>query len=289
MSPLARAATLAAMALGGLALAAGPAAAESATPAPTSTATPAATPTATATPNATSTPTPSPTATSTATSTPTTSAQDTQYLQQAHQTNLAEIAAGKMAQQKGNSQIVKNLGTKFVTDHTNLDKKLVPVAQQLHVKLPSAPNPTQQAVANQLKNVSGSQFDTLFVQSQFAGHTQAMQAGQTEIATGTNPKAVNVAKQAAPVLESHHKALLAAAQALGIPLTSAAPSASGSPMPTMPAMPSTPATPTSPAKPATPTSPATPTTPATPVPSGSAAPTTAAPQSPESPQQSTHS
>jgi putative membrane protein len=164
------------------------------------------------------------------------SGQDATYLRQAHQTDLAEIAAGKLAQQKSNSQTVKNLGTKFITDHTRLDQALIPVAQTLGVSLPQAPNTHQQAVASRLEAVSGSQFNTLFVTTQLTGHTQAMQAGQTEITNGTNPQVVKLARQSAPVIASHHQALESAAKTLGIPL-SATPRPTASPALSVPVSP----------------------------------------------------
>jgi putative membrane protein len=147
------------------------------------------------------------------------SSQDTQFLQQAHQTNLAEIVVGQLAQQKGNSQTVRDLGAKFVSDHTTLDQALRPAAQALGVPLPSAPNAQQQAVAARLQATSGAAFDELFVTTQFVGHTQAMQAGQTEIAQGSDPRAIKVATDAAPVVAAHHMALQDAAKALGISLS----------------------------------------------------------------------
>jgi putative membrane protein len=147
------------------------------------------------------------------------SQQDIQFLQQAHQTNLAEIAAGTLAQQKGDSQIVRDLGARFVSDHTSLDQALRSVAQALGVQLPATPNPQQQAVAAQLRAASGAAFDSLFVTTQFAGHTQAMRAGQTQIAQGSDPRAIKVATDAAPVIAAHHMALQDAARTLGIPLS----------------------------------------------------------------------
>ena len=218
MSPLARVATLAAITKGTATAVAAPAAAQPSAPESPSTSAPASTPV-------------SPVASfgsSAAASSSVASAQDAQYLQQAHQTNLAEIAAGRLAQQKGNSQTVKNLGAKFVTDHTRLDQALKPVAQNLGVSLPQTPTAHQQAVAARLKATSGSQFDTLFVTTQLAGHTQAMQAGQTEITKGSNPQVVTLARDSAPVIASHHQALEAAAHTLNIPL-SATPLPSTSP------------------------------------------------------------
>jgi putative membrane protein len=240
MSALTRVATLAAVTMGTAAALAAPAVA--APSAPESTATPASPGTASpseesASPGTASPGTASPgeeSASPTPSTSTTASAQDTTYLQQAHQTNLAEIAAGNMAQQKSNNQTVKNLGVKFVNDHTKLDQALKSVAQSLGVSLPQAPNAQQQAVAKQLKAASGSQFNNLFVNSQLAGHTQAMQAGQTEIANGSNPQVIKLARDSAPVIASHHQALEAAANTLGIPL-------SGTPRPTAsPSMPVSP-------------------------------------------------
>jgi hypothetical protein len=65
-----------------------------------------------------------------------------------------------------------------------------------------------------------------------------MQANQTEIADGTNPQVVGLARESAPVIESHHQALVAAAHALNIPLSatpipSTSPTLPGSLLPTM--------------------------------------------------------
>jgi putative membrane protein len=90
------------------------------------------------------------------------SQQDTAFLQAAHQSNLAEIAGGTLAQQKGQSQQVKDLGARFVTDHTNLDNSLKQAAQALGVTLPDAPDADQQAVAARYQATSGTAFDTLW-------------------------------------------------------------------------------------------------------------------------------
>jgi predicted outer membrane protein len=244
MSPLARVASLAAIATGAFVVTAVPAVAEpstSNTPSPQATspesgaASGSETPSASETPSGSVTPSPSGSV----------STQDTQYLQQAHQTNLAEISAGKLAQQKGNSQTVKNLGAKFVTDHTKLDNSLRSVAQSLNVSLPSTPNAAQQAVFKQLQARSGTQFDNLFVTSQFAGHTVAMQANENEIATGSNQMVVKLARDSEPVIESHHQALEAAARQLGITLPTASPVPSASLVPSESVTPLETASPTS--------------------------------------------
>jgi putative membrane protein len=145
------------------------------------------------------------------------SSQDSTYLKAAHQSNLAEIAGGKLAQQKGASQQVKDLGARFVTDHTTLDSALQKTASALGVDLPSAPNAAQRALAKRYQAASGSSFDALFVSTQMDAHMAAMKLGQTEIAEGSDSSVVNAAKSAAPVIASHHTLLREAASALGLP------------------------------------------------------------------------
>jgi putative membrane protein len=145
------------------------------------------------------------------------SSQDSTYLKAAHQSNLAEIAGGKLAQQKGDSQQVKDLGARFVTDHTKLDSALQDTASALGVDLPSAPNSAQQALAKRYQAASGSSFDALFVSTQMDAHMAAMTLGQKEIDQGSDSSVVKAAQSAAPIIAKHHTLLRDAASDLGLP------------------------------------------------------------------------
>lgn len=158
------------------------------------------------------------TATPSATPSSTLSAQDKQFLTAIHQVNLAEIATGNLAQQKGTNQEVKTLGARFVTDHTQLDQKVQSVASAGKLTLPNKVTSEQQAVVNQLQNVSGADFDAQWVTAQLTAHSQAMQLVQAELTQGSDPAAKQVAQQAAPVLQAHHNALVSLAQSLGVPI-----------------------------------------------------------------------
>jgi putative membrane protein len=147
------------------------------------------------------------------------SGQDAAYLRAAHQSNLAEIAGGKVAQQKGVSPQVKDLGARFVADHTKLDAAVRETAEALGVELPSAPNEKQRAVADRYEATSGEAFDALFVSTQMEAHMAAMALGRTELARGSDAQAKKTAQDAAPVIASHHDALEAAARDLGVPDT----------------------------------------------------------------------
>jgi putative membrane protein len=143
--------------------------------------------------------------------------QDTAFLQAAHQSNLAEIAGGKIAQQKGQSQEVKDLGARFIEDHTRLDSALQDTAEALGVELPSAPNAEQRALAQRYEATDGADFDALYVSTQMDAHMKAMRLGQTEIAEGSDADAKKIAQDSAPVIASHHELLEDAGAAIGVP------------------------------------------------------------------------
>lgn len=155
------------------------------------------------------------------------STQDTQYLQAIHQANLVEVSAGKMAQQKGVNQRVKDLGGQFVTDHTELDESVQETASEVGVTLPDKPTNDQQAVLNHLKGLNGTAFDTQWVSMELIAHTRSIDATETEVAQGSDPAVVQVAQNALPVLQEHYRELVSLAEALGVPV----PEEGGAPSP----------------------------------------------------------
>jgi putative membrane protein len=144
------------------------------------------------------------------------SAQDRAFLIAAHQANLAEIAGGHLAGQKGVSAQVRALGTRFAADHTTLDSALVKTAEAAGVALPATPNPEQQALAAKYRTAPASAFDALYLTTQMTAHTQALAAGRTELAKGADPAVKTVVATAAPVILAHHDGIRAAERALDI-------------------------------------------------------------------------
>ena len=143
--------------------------------------------------------------------------QDVAYMQAAHQSNLAEIATGNLAQEKARSQEVKDLGARWVEDHTKLDTALREAAEGFGVDLPDAPNAEQRALARRYEAASAAEFDALWIPTQMDQHMKSMRLGQTEIARGSDAQAKKLAQDAAPVIAAHHELLEEAANELGVP------------------------------------------------------------------------
>ena len=126
----------------------------------------------------------------------------------AHQSNLAEIAAGTAAQQSAASADVRDMGGMLITDHQALDADLTAAAQQFGVQLPAEPSAEQQATLAQVKTNTGEAFDAAWLAAQVDGHRTSAAAGQQEIASGSDPAVVALAQAAAPVIQRHLDDLL---------------------------------------------------------------------------------
>ena len=129
--------------------------------------------------------------------------QDVSFVQAAGQSNLAEITEGNIALQRAPEASVRDFGTRMVTDHTSQLMMLTSAAANASIPVPAAPIPAQQAEAAQLSQLSGTNFDRVYLQDQVAGHQSTLAILQQEIATGQDRGLVGVAQAAIPVVQDH--------------------------------------------------------------------------------------
>ncbi|MEU8239689.1 DUF4142 domain-containing protein [Actinoplanes missouriensis] len=138
---------------------------------------------------------------------------DAAFLMAAHQVNLAEIAAGRLAWFKTTDKRVKELAGMFMGDHIRLDAALYGVARQLRVYLPDKPTAEQQALAARYQAAGADTFDEYFVSTQLAAHREAL-AMVEKAAVESDARSVrNLAEDAVPVIEKHRDHLRAVAAA----------------------------------------------------------------------------
>src|SRR3712207_3444 len=120
--------------------------------------------------------------------------QDRQWMVAAHQSNLAEIAAGRAAQREATTDTVRELGQMFIEHHTRLDRQLTAAAEELDVDLPDAPSPAQREQLAAVAANSGQAFDTAWIAQQIASHRQSKALGAEELAEGQDPTAKSLAR-----------------------------------------------------------------------------------------------
>jgi putative membrane protein len=147
-------------------------------------------------------------ATTSATTSARPSPADITWMVAAHQSNLAEIAAGHAAERRAATWKVRHLGAMFARMHSELDAALKAKARTLGVDLPSAPTPAQQAQLAAVKAHHGRSFDRAWVRQQIAAHVKTLVATLKELKVGRSPVVLHLARTTKPVVVMHLRELL---------------------------------------------------------------------------------
>lgn len=131
------------------------------------------------------------------------SAQDQTFMRQNAQTDLAEIMTGKLANQRGTTDGIRQAGQTIMSDHQQVLSKLQGLAQGLKISLPTSPNQMQQQQAQAEQSASGTAFDKTYLQNEIMGHQMSISHTQQEIQSGSDPQVVDFAKSYLPAAQKH--------------------------------------------------------------------------------------
>jgi putative membrane protein len=128
---------------------------------------------------------------------------DQAFVRKALEGGAAEVQLGKLAQQKSQSDDVKQFGQKMVEDHTQLGEQMKPVAQQLGVKEPKGPSKKDKELVAKLEGLSGQQFDEAYIQAMVKDHKQDLKEFKQAAQSTQNPNVKQVAQQGVGVISQH--------------------------------------------------------------------------------------
>jgi len=129
---------------------------------------------------------------------------DKQFIMKAAQSNIAEIAAGKMALSKATSADVKKFGQMMVDDHTRALKELDSIVRaNKGPALPAEPDPAHKQAAKEMEALSGKSFDAAYISSQLKDHKEAIALFEKESSTGTDAAVKSYAIKTLPHLRMH--------------------------------------------------------------------------------------
>src|SRR4051812_40685651 len=87
-------------------------------------------------------------------------------------TNNFEIQAGQLAQQKAQSDEIKQFAKMMVDDHTQAQQQLQQIAQRKSWQLSERLMPVHQAMLDELSKLDGQEFNRAYLYGQVAGHTK---------------------------------------------------------------------------------------------------------------------
>jgi len=119
------------------------------------------------------------------------SANDKTFMKKAAKGGMMEVAMGKLAEEKGQSDDVKSFGKRMVTDHSKANDELKKIAAQKNVKLP-AKEPT----------VSWSS-DKAYMDMMVKDHEKDLAEFQEEAKSGSDADVKKFAEDTAKVVQEH--------------------------------------------------------------------------------------
>src|SRR5690242_5985797 len=120
------------------------------------------------------------------------------FIKAAIEGDIAEIDAGKLAQEKGQSDAVKQYGAMLVKDHGEHKAKAEAVASRLGITPPTGSTFGEKATYAKLKLLSGGSFDRSFAKSMVKDHRDDIKEYQKEAAK--NDAVGQLAKDTLPTL-----------------------------------------------------------------------------------------
>jgi putative membrane protein len=116
----------------------------------------------------------------------------------------AEVQFGQLAQQKSQSNDVKQFAQKMVADHSQMaDKWFKPVAQQLGVSEPKGPSKKDKKEIAKLQGLSGDDFDREYITMMVKDHQQDLKDFKNEADMAQNPNVKQIAQQGSTIVAQH--------------------------------------------------------------------------------------
>jgi putative membrane protein len=127
---------------------------------------------------------------------------DAKFLTEAVRGDVAEVKLGELAQQRGQTEGVREFGEMLVNDHSNALKKTAELAKDLNVIPPAQPSPEQMQKHDAMARLSGAEFDQEFVAAMVKGHREEIAKYEKQAASGQS-KVAKLAEDLLPTLKEH--------------------------------------------------------------------------------------
>lgn len=144
---------------------------------------------------------------------------DQSFVAKALEGGEAEVQLGQLAQQKSQSNDVKQLAQKLVSDHSQMDEKwFKPVAKELGVSEPKGPSKKDKKLIAKLETLSGPQFDSEYLQTMAKDHKADLKDFQNEAQIAQDPNVKQVAQQGQQIISQHLQLIDKVAQNHNVPI-----------------------------------------------------------------------
>lgn len=132
------------------------------------------------------------------------SSMDQKFMMTAAMGGMAEVEMARLALEKSGSDAVKQYAQKMIDDHTAANNELMQVASSKGVTLPTQPSPKQMAMMRRMQNLSGAQFDMMYIkEAGVKAHQEMEKLFMRESTGGRDADAKGFASKTLPVVRMH--------------------------------------------------------------------------------------
>ncbi len=131
------------------------------------------------------------------------SEKDAEFLVDAASINLEEIKLGELAQQKGTSNDVKDLGKMMVKAHSSAQTDLKGLAAKKSITIPSGITKEGQEAWDKLNDEEGADFNKEYCEMMVKGHKNAINRFEWAASNATDPDIRDWASSMLPALNEH--------------------------------------------------------------------------------------
>ncbi|WP_347157432.1 DUF4142 domain-containing protein [Pontibacter chitinilyticus] len=125
------------------------------------------------------------------------------FMTKAASGGMMEVQLGQLAQQKAQSQDVKDFGQMMVDDHTKANQKLKDLAAQKNITLPDSMAPEQMDHVKELRDKTGAEFDKAYMSLMVDDHQEDIDLFQNAAQNLEDPDVKAFASSTVPVLQKH--------------------------------------------------------------------------------------
>jgi putative membrane protein len=134
-------------------------------------------------------------------------AADSKFATDAANGGLAEVALGKLAQQKATDAQVKSFADMMVKDHSKANEELAAIAKAKNITLPAAPDADHQKKLDDLAKLSGKDFDKAYVDAMVDGHKKTLDLMQMAAKDCKDSELKAFAAKIVPTVQMHLDAI----------------------------------------------------------------------------------
>ncbi|MEW9854403.1 DUF4142 domain-containing protein [Novosphingobium sp. M1R2S20] len=127
------------------------------------------------------------------------------YVTNAAISDMYEVQSSQLALEKAQSAEVKQFAQKMINDHTATTDQLksTVASANLNITPPTSLDSRRQGMLDNLKGLSGAEFDKAYLEQQTAAHEEALNLHRGFAEDGDNEALKKLAAEIAPKIENH--------------------------------------------------------------------------------------